>query len=206
VLFLPFGFKGNNGALFGVEPDGVAISPDGSFAMLAHEANNRARHLQGFSVVDLRTGLENMTAQSYCIFDIDPTLLANTGLASCPVVAPGDPYPTAANKLPRLDPASFDIVNRGDQLVAALVIERYDPSAAQISTTLPNETRGSVLFLDVAQALNGTFSKIERVPAGVSGSHLEVIDSAQGGRWIFVSISNGGGDRGTFARFELLTQ
>lgn len=204
VLFLPFGFIGRNGARFGVEPDGVAISPDGTFAMLAHEANNNARHLQGVSVVDLRNGLANITAQSYSIFDIDPTLLANTGLAACPVVAPGAPYPTDANKLPRLDPASVEIVVRGGQLVAAVVIERYDPSPTQIGTTLPNETRGSVLFLDVAQALNGTFNKIDRVSAGVSGSRLEVIDSAQGGRWIFVSISNGGGERGTVARFELL--
>jgi DNA-binding beta-propeller fold protein YncE len=206
VLHLPFGFKGNNGALFGVEPDGVGISPDGSFAMLAHEANNRARHLQGFSVIDLRNGLENMTARSYSIFDVDPTLLANTGLSVPPAVGPGDAYPTAATRLPRLDPASVEIVNRGGQMIAALVIERYDPSAAQISSSPSNETRGSLLLLDVGQALDGVFSKIARIPAGVSGSRLEVIDSAQGGRWIFVSISNGGGDRGTFARFELLVQ
>jgi DNA-binding beta-propeller fold protein YncE len=207
VLHLPFGFKGNNGALFGVEPDGVGISPDGSFAILAHEANNRAKHLQGFSVVDLRNGLENITAQTYSIFDIDPTLLVNTGLASVPAVAPGAPYPTAANRLPRLDPASVEIVNRGGQTVAALIVERYDPSAAQLAASPNNETRGSVLFLDAGQALNGTITKIgDRVPVGVSGSHVEVVDSAQGGRWIFVSISNGGADRGTFARFELLSQ
>jgi len=206
VLHLPFGFVGNNGALFGVEPDGVGISPDGSFAILAHEANNRAKHLQGFSVVDLRNGLENITAQSYSIFDIDPTLLANTGLAAVPVVAPGAPYPTAANRLPRLDPASAEIVNRGGQTIAALIIERYDPSSAQLAASPSNETRGSALFLDVGQALNGVFTKIVRTPIGVTGSRVEVVDSAQGGRWVFVSISNGGADRGTFARFELLTQ
>lgn len=206
VLHLPFGYVGNNGQLFGVEPDGVGISPDGSFAILAHEANNRAKHLQGFSVVDLRHGLENITAQSYSIFNIDPTLLANTGLAAPPVVAPGAPYPTAANRLPRLDPASVEMVHRGGETVAALIVERYDPSSAQTSASPVNETRGSVLFLDVAQALNGSFTKIDRVPVGVSGSRIEVVDSAQGGRWIFVSISNGGGNRGTFARFELLNQ
>jgi len=108
--------------------------------------------------------------------------------------------------LPRLDPASVEIVHRGGQLVAAVVIERYDPSPAQIAASSSNETRGSVLFLDVGQALNGSFTKIDRLSGGVSGSRLEVIDSAQGGRWIFVSISNGGGPRGTFARFELLSQ
>jgi DNA-binding beta-propeller fold protein YncE len=48
VLHLPFGFIGRNGALFGVEPDGVGISPDGSFAIVANEANNQSRHLAGF--------------------------------------------------------------------------------------------------------------------------------------------------------------
>jgi len=206
VLHLPFGYVGNNGALFGVEPDGVGISPDGSFAILAHEANNRARHLQGLSVIDLRNGLENITAQTYSIFDIDPSLLANTGLAAAPVVLPGAPYPAAANRLPRLDPASAEIVNRGGQKVAAFIIERYDPSGAQIAASPNNETQGSVLFLDVGQALAGTFTKVGRVPVGVSGSRVEVVDSAQSGRWVFVSISNGGAGRGTFARFELLTQ
>jgi hypothetical protein len=205
VLHLPFGFVGNNGALFGVEPDGVGISPDGSFAILMHEANQRAKHLQGFSVIDLRNGLDNITAQSYSIFTLDPTLLANTGLAAAPVVAPGAPYPTLANRLPRLDPASVEIVNRGGQVVAAMVIERYDASTFQLATP-GNESRGSLLLVDAAQALNGVLPKIDRVGVGVAGSRIEVIDSAQGGRWVFVSISNGGADRGTFARFELLTQ
>lgn len=210
VIHLPYGFKGNNGALFGVEPDGVGISPDGTFAILAHETNQRAKHLQGFSVIDLRAGLENMTQQSYCIFDIDPTLLANTVLSECPFAAPAAPYPTDANKLPRLDPASVEIVDRGGQLLAALAIERYDPSATQLAASTKNETRGSVLFLDVAQALSGVPDnvavKIDRVPIGMVGARIEAIDSAKAGRWIFVSISNGGADRGTFARLELLTK
>jgi hypothetical protein len=149
--------------------------------------------------------LENITAQTYCIFDIDATLLANTGLAACPVVAPGAPYPTAANKLPRLDPASVKIIERGGQTVAAVVIERYDPSSAQTAASTVNERRGSMLFLEASNAVGGVFGKIDRLPIGVEGSHLEIIDVAAGGRWIFVSISNGGGDRGTFARLELLT-
>ena len=206
VVHLPFGFVGNNGELFGVEPDGAAISPDGSFAILAHEGNNRAKHLQGLSVLDLRNGLANIAAQSYSIFDIDPTLLANTGLAAPPSVAPGAPYPTAANRLPRLDPASVDIVNRGGSIVAAFVIERYDASNNQKAASPNNETRGSLLMLEVGQALDGIFTKIDRLAAGQEGSRLEVIDSAQGGRWIFVSISNGGRGNPTFARFELLAQ
>jgi hypothetical protein len=211
VINLPFGFRGSNTSattnlpLYGVEPDGVSISPDGTFAIVALEANQRAKHLQGVAVVDLRNGIENMTAQSYSIFDIDPTLLANTGLAACPSVNPGDPYPAAANNLPRLDPASVEIVNRGGQFVAALVIERYDPSPAQLAASATNETRGSLILLDVGNALNGQITKLERVPIGVSGSRLEGIDSAKGGRWIFVSISNGGGTKGTLARLELLT-
>ncbi|MGI8601547.1 MAG: YncE family protein [Verrucomicrobiales bacterium] len=207
VIHLPYGFKGSDGKLFGVEPDGVAISPDGSFAMVAHEANTRARHLQGFSVLDLRSGLKSIVADSYCIFDIDPTLLRNTGLTECPVGS-ATFYPPEANKLPRLDPANFEIVKRGNEIVAALVIERYDPSAAQVAAATaasPNETRGSVLFLDVDEALDNVFPIIERVAVGVSGSKLEGIDSAQHGRWVFVSISNGGGDKGTVARLELLT-
>lgn len=200
VVHLPFGFVGNNGALFGVEPDGVTISPDGSFAILAHEANQRAKHLQGFSILDLRGGLANIAARSYSIFSLDPTLLANTGLASAPVVLPGAPYPTAANRLPRLDPASVEILQDGSALVAALVIERYDPSATQLAASPNNETRGSVLFFDVTDALNEQFVPLQRVPVGASGARLEAIDTAENGKWIFVSISNGGGPNATVAR------
>jgi hypothetical protein len=203
VVHLPYGFIGSNGALFGVEPDGVGISPDGSFAIVAHEANQRAKHLAGFSVLDLRGGLQNITAQTYSAFDVDPSLLANTGLAAVPLVAPGAPYPTDANKLPRLDVASAEIVNRSGQMVAAVAIERYDPSAVQLAASASNETRGSVLFMDVAQALDGIFPVIDRLSVGVSGARIEVIDSADHGRWFFVSISNGGGANGTVARLEL---
>jgi DNA-binding beta-propeller fold protein YncE len=203
VVHLPFGFVGNNGALFGVEPDGVGIAPDKSFAIVAHEANQRAKHLAGFSVLDLRNGLENITAQSYSAFDVDPSLLANTGLAAVPIVAPGAPYPTDANKLPRLDVASAEIVQHCGQTVCALAIERYDPSAAQLAASPVNETRGSVLFMDVGRALNELFPVIDRLPVGVSGARIEVIDSADHGRWFFVSISNGGGTNGTVARLEL---
>jgi hypothetical protein len=204
VVHLPYGYVGSDGELYGVEPDGVDISPDQSFAMLAHETNQRSKHLSGFSVLDLRGGLEKITARSYCVFDVDPSLLANTGLNTCPMVEPGDPYPVEADNLPRLDPASFKIVNRGGETVAALVIERYAASDAQKEASKDNESQGSVLFMDVAGALDQTFCLKERVPVGVSGSHLEVIASADHDRWIFVSISNGGGEKGTIARLELI--
>ena len=71
-----------------------------------------------------------------------------------------------------------------------------------------------MLFLDVSDALNGNFGVIDRVPVGVpaspglpnTGATLEGIDTAQNGRWIFVSISNGGGDKGTVARLELINK
>jgi hypothetical protein len=210
VINLPFGYRGSNTSLstnlplYGVDPDGVSISPDGTFAVVALEANQRAKHLQGIAVVDLHNGLEAMTATSYSIFGIDPTLLENTGLTECPDVAPGAPYPTAANNLPRLDPASVEIVNRGGLLVAAVVIERYDASPVQLAASTTNESRGSLLLLDVTNALGGEITTLDRLPIGVAGSRLEGIDSAKGGRWIFVSISNGGGPRGTVARLELI--
>jgi hypothetical protein len=210
VINLPFGYRGSNTSpstnlpLYGVEPDGVSISPDGRFALLALEANQRAKHLQGIAVVDLRNGLESITATSYPIFEIDPTLLDNTQLAESPTVAPGDPYPAAANNLPRLDPASVEIVSRGGLLVAAVVIERYDASPVQLAASTTNESRGSLLLLDVTNALDGELTKLDRLPIGVTGSRLEGIDSAKGGRWIFISISNGGGIKGTVARLELL--
>lgn len=206
VVHLPFGYKGQNGALFGVEPDGVAISPNASFAMIAHEANQRAKHLQGFSILDLRGGLTGVIPQkSYNIFSVDPTLLNNTGLTTPPPVVP-DTYPTDANMLPRLDPASIEIIKSEQDFIAALVIERYDPSSAQLAASIENETRGSVLFLNVTDALNDITSSnvMVRVPTGAEKSRLEGIDSAQHGRWIFVSVSNGGGANPSAARFEIV--
>ena len=218
VVHLPHGFRNNvntpTGLKFrGVEPDGVAVSPDGSFAIVANESHQSAKHLQGLSVLDLRGGLQAIEAQTYSIFDIDPSLLENTGLTSVP-----DPstttYPTDANKLPRLDPTNVEIVKRGNQTIAVFVIERYNPSAVQLAASSNFESRGSVLFLDVSGALNGDFGVIDRVPVGVpaspglpnTGATLEGIDTAQNGRWIFVSISNGGGDKGTVARLELINK
>lgn len=203
VVHLPFGYVGSNGQLFGVEPDGVSISPDGNFAIVAHEANQRAKHLAGVSVLDLRRGLQSIEAHTYSIFDIDPSLLANTGLGSVPLEAPGLPYPTTVNRLPRLDPASVEIVKRKGRLVAAIVVERYDPSSFQLAASSVNEVRGSVLFLDVTAALDSQFEIIDRVPVGAPGSRLEAIDSARKGRLFYVSISNGNALNGSAAQLEL---
>ena len=99
VVHLPFGFlvqtdTDENGdpvfEPFGVEPDGMDVSKDGIFLITANEASGDAGHLQGISIVDLRNGPLNIPEPvTYCIFDIDPSLLNGTGLASCPVIAPG---------------------------------------------------------------------------------------------------------------------
>lgn len=220
VVHLPHGFRNNvntaTGLKFrGVEPDGVAVSPDGSFAIVANESHQSAKHLQGLSVLDLRGGLQAIEARTYSIFRIDPSLLENTGLTeeSLPDWSTTT-YPTDANKLPRLDPTNVEIVKRGNQTIAVFVIERYNPSAAQLAASPNFESRGSVLFLDVSDALAGKFGVIDRVQVGVpaspglpnTGATLEGIDTAQNGRWIFVSISNGGGDKGTVARLELINK
>jgi DNA-binding beta-propeller fold protein YncE len=207
VVHLPHGFRNNvtnpTGLQYrGVEPDGIAISPDGSFAITANETHQSAKHLAGLSVLDLRNGLQGITTQTYSLFDIDPTLLNNTGLTSAPAPSPTS-YPTTANNLPRLDPTNLEIVKRNNQTVAAFVVERYVPSNVQLAASPVNETRGSMLFLEVSNALDGVFDVIDRVPVGPSGTTLEGVDTAQQGRWIFVSISNGGGDKGTAARLQL---
>ena len=111
-----------------------------------------------------------------------------------------------ADKLPRLDPASCEIVERGGITLGALVIERYQASDEQETNSPVNETNGSLLLLDVSDARNGVLGVLDRVPVGPGeGSRLEAIGSAEDGRWLFVSISNGGGEKGTFARIETVT-
>ena len=218
VVHLPHGFRNNvntgPGPKFrGVEPDGVAVSPDGSFAIVANETHQSAKHLQGLSVLDLRGGLQAITAQTYSIFDIDPTPAEQHRADGCPAVVHRPPIPPMPTSFRGWIPTNVEIVKRDNQTIAAFVIERYDPSAAQLAAPGDDESRGSVLFLEVSDALNGVFGVIERVPVGVPaspgskhGATLEGIDTAQHGRWIFVSISNGGGDKGTVARLELKNQ
>jgi DNA-binding beta-propeller fold protein YncE len=206
IVALPHGYKSSGAPLRGVQPDGLAVSPDGSFAVLADETHQSTKHLQAITVLDLRGGLEAIEAATYPIFDIDTTLLNHTGLTSTPEWST-TVYPTDADKLPRLDPASVEIVKRGNETIAVLVLERYEASETQTANAASAgevaESRGSVLFLEVSGALEGEFEVIDRVPIGEPGAFLEGIDSAQHGRWIFVSISNGGGDEGTVARLEL---
>ena len=47
IVHLPFGFQNSQGVPAGVEPDGLDVSPDGSFVIVANEASNQARHLAG---------------------------------------------------------------------------------------------------------------------------------------------------------------
>ncbi len=204
IVRLPFGFEDSKGKLRGLEPDGICISPDQTFAIAMGEANNKARHLQSIAVLDLTGGLLAITHETHCIFDVDKSLLDNTGLDECPAWT--DTYPSAADKLPRLDPASCEIVERGGITLGALVIERYVASDLQEATAPgANETNGSLMLLDLTDVLDGDIGVLGRVPVGpTEGSRLEAIDSAEAGRWIFISISNGGGDDGTFARLEIL--
>ena len=60
-------------------------------------------------------------------------------------------------------------------------------------------------MLDLTNALDGEFTVIDRVPVGLEKkARLEAVGSSEGGRFIFVSISNGGGDEATIARIETL--
>ncbi len=213
VVKLPFGFngsgfKGSGGKdedPFGLSPDGVCISPDQSFAIAMGESDSDTRHLQSISVLDLRRGLSASKAKSYCIFDIDPTLLGNTGLDKCPQWTQA--YPDDADRLPELGPASCKIVERGGITLGALIIERYKPSSEQKDNSRENENKGSLLLLNLDDVLNGNMQVIDRVAIGpVKKTRLEAIDTSEGGRWMFISISNGGGKEGTFARVEIIEE
>jgi len=203
VVKLPFGFQSSKGDPVGLRPDGVCISPDQKFAIAMGEAHKDARHLQSISVLDLTGGLAASTAESYCIFDVDASLLNNTNLKNCPRWTQA--YPKDANKLPRLDPASCKIVERGGITLGAMVIERYKASDEQKSRSRKNENNGSLLLLDLDNVLSGKIEVIDRVPIGTGKKNrLESIDTSENGRWVFISISNGSDKKGTFARVEIL--
>jgi DNA-binding beta-propeller fold protein YncE len=193
VVLLPAGFLDRNGASTGVRPDGLEISPDGSFAMTANEASSNARHLMGVSVLDLRNGHDDITVVgTYCVFDLDRSLLDGTGLAACPSAAPGAPFPTAARRLPRLDPEDIAFVTDGTTLVACLALER---NAA-------DEDRGSLLFLDATGAADGAVPTfIDRTLVGLNpGARPEVVDTGVGDRFVFAAMEM---DGGTIARVEV---
>ena len=186
VVFLPHGFVDRRGKLRGTQPDGISISHDERFAVTANEANTDARHLHGISVLDLRAGWDSISvAGTYCIFDLDPSLLNGTGLSACPAAAPGDPFPADAANLPRLDPEDTAIIERDDDIVIAVAIER----AAK------DQDRGSVLFLDASAVLDGTAPvKIDRKLVGINaGTRPESLDAARDGRFVFSANELDGG-------------
>ncbi len=205
VVHLPFGFLvdvSDDGAepeyaTVGVEPDGMGVSPDGSFLIAANEADGDYPHLAGFSVVDLRAGPEAIPAPvTHCIFDVDPTLLDGSGVASCPQLALGEepsPEQTAAiRSLPRLDPNAAKIVDRTGRFVAAINIERAPE----------DEDRGSVLFIDASDALSDAMPPaITRRSVGVeAGARPEGLQVSNDGRFLWVGLQR---DGGTLTRFEL---
>jgi hypothetical protein len=170
----------------------LSVSPGGSFALVANEGNNRSKHLMGISVIDLRGGPTDFPEPStYCIFDLDISLLDGTGLASCPKAGPNGTYPEDEDLLPRVDPNNTVIIDRGDRLVAVVNIER----ATKV------QDRGSVLFLDVSDALEGKAPvKIDRKLIGLGdGARPEGLRAIED-RYVLVAIQN---DGGTIARFDL---
>ncbi|HXV64945.1 MAG TPA: hypothetical protein VEK15_29880, partial [Vicinamibacteria bacterium] len=147
VVHLPFGFKNERGRLVGVEPDGLSVSPDGTFAVTANEASTHT--LQGISVIDLRRGATQVPEPlTFCIFDIDPSLLDGTGVGAADAcqAQKGSPPPAYHDNIPRVDPNNTVILDRGGRTIAAINIERS-----------ANERRqsGSVLFVDMDGVLDG---------------------------------------------------
>jgi DNA-binding beta-propeller fold protein YncE len=192
VVHLPFGFANSRGDRVGSAPDGLSVSPDGSFALVANEGDNRSKHLMGLSVIDLRGGPKDFPEPfTHCIFDLDISLLDGTGLASCPKAGPNGTYPDDGDLLPRIDPNNTAIIELGGRLVAAVNIER----ATEV------QDRGSVLFLDVSDVLDGKAPiKIDRKLIGLGkGARPEGLRAIED-RYVFVAIEK---DGGTIARFDL---
>ncbi len=181
VVHLPFGVQNSEGKTVGVEPDGLSVSPNDDFALIANEADSDSRHLMGVSVLDLRRGPRNVRLVStFCIFDLDPTLLDGTGLSSCPLPGPNGEYPVEADELPRLDPNNTKIVRIGRRSIAAVNIER--------GTKV--QDRGSILFLDMSRALQGIApTKIDRKVVGLTpGVRPEGLLSTHNGRFIWAAL------------------
>ena len=193
IVHLPFGFQNSQGVPAGVEPDGLDVSPDGSFAIVANEASNQARHLGGISILDLRGGVAEIPEPvTLCIFDVDPSLLDGSGFTSCPLPGPGGSLPAGHSRLPRLDPNGTAIFDRGGRTVCAVNIERPPR----------DEDRGSVLFLDVTGILNGVFPTVlTRRNVGLNpGARPEGLKTSNHDDFLWVALNS---DLGTFARFEI---
>jgi len=193
IVLLPHGFIDRRGTIRGVHPDGLSISAGGTYAVTANEAHTDARHLHGITVLDLRGGPAAIAVgATYCIFDLDPTLLNGTGLAACPVAVPGGPFPADASKLPRVDPEDTAVFESGGTTVLAVALER----AAK------DQDRGSALFLDAAGILDGAPPvKIDRKLVGINpGARPEVVANTSDGRYVFTANEN---ESGTITRIEV---
>ncbi len=205
VVHLPFGFLINVSdegeepefEAVGVEPDGMGVSPGGEFLIAANEADGDYPHLAGISIIDLRGGPTAIPEPiTHCIFDVDPSLLDDSGVEECPSLAPGeeptDEQTAAIRSLPRLDPNAAKIVERNRGLVAAINIERAPE----------DEDRGSVLFVDATDILGGTLpTALTRMSVGIdSGARPEGMQTSNDGRFLWVGLQR---DGGTVARFEL---
>ena len=190
MVLLPHEHRDERGVVRGVHPDGLAISPDGDFAVTANEAHSKARHLQGISVLDLRRapGTVKLVA-THSIFDLDPTLESSARPERKARVVRGKgkgkatPRPA---KLPRLDPEGVVVLRRDrGGPVAAVAIERR----------ARDECCGSVVLLDMENALAGARPvKLSRILVGASdGARPETLDSSQDGRFLFVACERDGG-------------
>jgi DNA-binding beta-propeller fold protein YncE len=185
VVLLSHGYRDPKGLVRGVHPDGIAISPDGSFAVTANEAHPKARHLQGISFLDLRGGPGRVrVAAHHSIFDLDPTLTLRAPERQV-VRRKGKAAPRKPVRLPRLDPEGVAVGRQGGLLLVALAIERQGPS----------DQAGSVLFLDPAGALEGGWPRkiARRVVGANEGARPETLRFSSDGSFLYVASERDGG-------------
>lgn len=183
LVLLPHDDRGTSSFL-GARPDGIAISPDGSFAVTANEAHPKSRSLQGISILDLRDAPATVRlVSSHSVFDLDPTLRD---------AIVGSDREERPLRLPRLDPEGVVIFPHGDRTLAAISIER----------SAPGEAAGSALFLDVTAAETGRAPvRVSRQVVGAhTGARPEGIVSTSDGRLVLIACER---DGGTLTRIAL---
>lgn len=188
VVLLPHDFEDRRGDKQGVQPDGIAITADGSMAITANEAHPRARELQGISILDLRGGPGKVRAvATSSVFALDPTLRT-----------PERREKKEDSNLPRLDPEGVSILEVGDRVVAAIGLER----------PAPGEPTGSVLFVDVTGALDGRApTRIARRLAGANeGASPEGIVAISKRGLVVVACEGDGGTLSWFGVGETLAE